>query len=74
MNAKNAFEKEFFKLMNNSVYGSSIQYRVTRTVSLIGLFSEFWRDLGIFPEFGKPVWTGFGLFEVFGLNRLWTVL
>ena len=55
MNAKNAFEKEFFKLMNNSVYGSGIQYGVTRTVSLIGLFSEFWRDLGIFPEFGKPV-------------------
>ena len=55
MNAKNAFEKDFLKLVNNSVYGSSIQYEVTRTVSLIGLFSEFWRDLGIFPEFGKPV-------------------
>ena len=55
MNAKNAFEKEFFKLMSNSVYSSSIQYGVTRTVSLIGLFLEFWRDLGIFPEFGKPV-------------------
>ena len=55
MNAKNALEKDFLKLMNNSVYGSSIQYGVTRTVSLIGLFSEFWRDLGIFPEFGKPV-------------------
>ena len=25
MNAKNAFEKDFFKLMNNNVYGSSIQ-------------------------------------------------
>ena len=55
MNAKNAFEKEFFKVMNNSVYGSSIQYGVTRTISLIGLFSEFWRDLGFLPEFGKPV-------------------
>ena len=62
MNAKNAFEKEFFKLMNNSVYGSSIQYGVTRTVSLIGLFSEFWRDLWDFP----------GIWET-GLNRFWAV-
>ena len=55
MNAKNAFKKDYFMLMNHSVYGSSIQiwgYQDSLfNRPFLGIFEGPWD----FPQFGKPV-------------------
>ena len=62
MNAKNAFEKDYFKLMNHSVYGSSIHIWGYQD----SLFN--WPFLGIF----EGPWDFPGIWET-GLNRFCAV-